>query len=308
MNKLLRRCIPIKNAKYTSSVKYHCLEYLKRNSVELYLNYCGKEYCEPGHHYGPAKRTEFLLHYILDGSGTFTCSNKTYTLHKNDAFLIMPDEITSYCADSETPWTYVWIGFNGSKASDCLRYAGFSYESRIQSFPNSEFIKQCIDNILEAHQLTYAHDLIRQSNLMLLLSSMIQIHQETHPKQNEENEYPQQVYIEYATDFIERHIHENIKVSDIASFIGIDRSYLTKIFKKMLDLSPQEYLINLRMNKASSLLKTTDYTISQIAEEVGYNSTLSFTKAFKLKYNISPGAYRTQSETTILASHKEMPH
>lgn len=304
---MLRRCIIIENAKYTSSVKYHCLEYLKRNSVELYLNYCGKENCEPGHSYGPAKRQEYLLHYIVEGSGTFTCNNKTYELHQNDAFLIMPDEITSYRADSKTPWSYVWIGFNGSKASDCLRYAGFNSENRIQSFKNATFIKQCVDQILDAHQLTYAHDLIRQSNLMLLLSAMIQAYQEKCPDCIDDTEYPQQVYIEYATDFIERHIHENIKVSDIASFIGIDRSYLTKIFKKILDLSPQEYLINLRMNKASSLLKTTDYTISQIAEKVGYNTTLAFTKAFKSKYDVSPGVYRSQTEVPTLSTQKGKP-
>ena len=293
------------NTKYTSSVKYHCLEYLKRNSVELYLNYCGKEYCEPGHSYGPAKRTEYLLHYIIDGSGSFTCNNVTYSLHQNDAFLILPDELTYYCADSESPWTYVWIGFNGSKADDCLRYAGFTKESRIQHFSNTSFITQCIDNILDAHQLTYAHDLIRQSNLMLLLSSMIQEYQKNSMNTSNDSEYPQQVYIEYATDYIERHLHENIKVSDIAAFIGIDRSYLTKIFKKILDLSPQEYLINLRMNKASSLLKTTDYTINQISEMIGYNTPLAFSKAFKLKYNVSPGVYRTMSEQLILSTSKE---
>ncbi|MCB2352656.1 hypothetical protein [Clostridium estertheticum] len=53
------------NPKYTDSARYRCLEHLKKHSVDLYLNYCGIEECDPGHSYGPIKRTEYLLHYIL---------------------------------------------------------------------------------------------------------------------------------------------------------------------------------------------------------------------------------------------------
>ena len=292
-----------RDTKYTSSGKYHCLEYLKRNSVELYLNYCGKEACEPGHSYGPDTRSEYLLHYVLKGHGTFTCADKTYKINEHDAFLILPEEVTTYCADSQDPWTYVWIGFNGTKAEDCLRQAGFTGDFRVRHFQNSEYISERVNDILNAHHLTYAHDLIRQSNLMLLLSEMIQEYQEIAP-QTRLTEYPHQTYVEYATEFIEWHLHENIKVTDIANYVGLDRSYLTKLFKKTFDLSPQDYLINLRLSKAATLLKTTDHTISQIAEMVGYNTSLAFTKAFKSKYSISPGAYRNASEEIVYSSKK----
>ena len=292
-----------KGTKYTSSEKYHCLEYLKRNSVELYLNYCGKEACEPGHSYGPDKRSEYLLHYVLNGKGSFSYPGHNYEIKSHEAFLILPDEVTTYHADQKDPWTYVWIGFNGTKAEDCLRQAGFSSENRVGHFENAEYIEKCVIKILAAHQLTYAHDLIRQINLMLLLSELIQEYQEIAP-QTKLTEYPHQTYIEYATEYIEHHLHENIKVTDVANYVGLDRSYLTKLFKKTFEVSPQDYLINLRMGKAASLLKTTDYTIAQIAEMVGYNTSLAFTKAFKLKYDISPGAYRTSSEELTYSSKK----
>ena len=139
---------------------------------------------------------------------------------------------------------------------------------------------------------------------MLLLSEMIQEYQKLEP-QSKLTEYPQQTYLEYATEFIEWHLHENIKVTDIANYVGLDRSYLTKLFKKAFDLSPQDYLINLRLNKAATLLKTTTYTISQIAEIVGYNTPLAFTKAFKSKYSTSPGAYRNASEEVVYSSSKQ---
>ncbi len=97
--------------KYTESPKYQCLEFLRKNSVELYLAYCGREICEAGHTYGPAVRQEYLLHYVISGKGTFTADGKTTELGAHDAFLIMPEETTVYRADAKEPWSYVWAGF-----------------------------------------------------------------------------------------------------------------------------------------------------------------------------------------------------
>ena len=72
--------------KYTESPNNQCLEFLRKNSVELYLAYCGREICEAGHTYGPAVRQEYLLHYVISGKGTFTADGKTTELGAHDAF------------------------------------------------------------------------------------------------------------------------------------------------------------------------------------------------------------------------------
>lgn len=289
--------------KYTDSAKYKCLEYLKKNSVELYLTYCGKEICEAGHTYGPATRSEYLLHYIIDGKGSFTANGSTYSLTRHDSFLILPEEITSYTADAEHPWTYIWLAFNGTKTTECLHHAGFSETQRVNHFTCEETLIRCVNTILSSHQLTFSNDLIRQSQLMYFLAAIISEHQST-TSEPPENEYPQQVYIDYALDYIEQNYHKNIKVSDIASYIGIDRSYLTKNFKKILNVSPQEYLLNFRMNEAASLLKSTNYPVNQIAAIVGYSDALTFSKAFKAKYGASPKLYRSSEEELTLSDGK----
>ena len=106
--------------KYTESPKYQCLEFLRKNSVELYLAYCGREICEAGHTYGPAVRQEYLLHYVISGKGTFTADGKTTELGAHDAFLIMPEETTVYRADAKEPWSYVWAGCHAGSPSAYL--------------------------------------------------------------------------------------------------------------------------------------------------------------------------------------------
>lgn len=290
-------------AKYTNSSKYRCLEYLKKNSVELYLAYCGKEACEAGHTYGPASRREYLLHYIISGEGSFTVNNTTAHLKQHDTFLIYPDEITTYSADTRNPWVYMWIAFDGTRASECLHYAGFSETDRIRAFSHEATLAECVDTMLGAHQLTYSNDLIRQSQLMYFLATLMNEYQAAQPV-HRVHEYPQHVYIDYAIDFIEQNFQKNIKIGDLSHYIGLDRSYLTKLFKKILNISPQGYLLEVRMNKASALLLSTGFPVNQVAGMVGYSDALAFSKAFKTKFGVSPKAYRTLDNELVLSNEK----
>ncbi|MDO4274404.1 MAG: AraC family transcriptional regulator [Eubacteriales bacterium] len=290
--------------KYTDSARYKCLEYLKQHSVELYLVYCGQEICDCGHSYGPAARQEYLLHYVVSGKGEFQAGGSTYQLESHDAFLIFPNENTYYQADSKEPWTYIWIAFNGSKALECLHYAGFSTEKRVNRFSCEATLIECVNELLDAHQLTYANDLLRQSGLMRFLAAVIN-EEQARSQSPAVNEYSQQVYVDHALDYITHNYQKNIKVSDIADYIGINRSYLTKSFKKVLQISPQEYLQNFRMNKAAYLLKATNLPINMIAGKVGYGDALVFSKVFKNKYSVSPKIYRDSSEKEVLFSSKK---
>ena len=63
---------------YTSSARYKCLEDLQKNSSGLCLTYCGWEYCDPGHRFGPNKRTSCVLHIVKEGKGILEMDKKKY--------------------------------------------------------------------------------------------------------------------------------------------------------------------------------------------------------------------------------------
>ncbi|MBX4262466.1 AraC family transcriptional regulator [Clostridium estertheticum] len=292
------------NPKYTNSARYRCLEYLKKQSVDLYLSYCGIEECDPGHSYGPTIRTEYLLHYILKGKGIYNVDSKTYNLSNHQSFIIYPNEITYYEADKEDPWTYIWIGFNGIKAETCLNYASLNKENRVSKFDCEDILLECINGILNASKLTYANDLKRESYLSMFLSAIIQEKHDCITQLEDIHDYPYQVYVEHALEFIDHNYQKNIKINDIANYIGISRSYLTNIFKKNINLSPQEYLIKYRFDRACSLLKTTTLPVSTVASQVGYDDPLTFSKVFKKFYTVSPTTYRTQHELISYSNTK----
>ena len=63
-------------------------------NLDAFVYTCGYETCKPGHSYGPALRSGYLIHYILSGRGYYRLNGKTYCLGEDDAFLIRPDELT----------------------------------------------------------------------------------------------------------------------------------------------------------------------------------------------------------------------
>ena len=89
----------------------------------------------------------------------------------------------------------------------------------------------------------------------------------------------------------------NITVQDIAEHVNLSRSYLYKMFIKNLKVSPQNYLINLRMYKATLLLKNTKMPIGEVANKVGYSDSLLFSKTFSKNFSISPLSYRNNKKS-----------
>ena len=93
-----------------------------------------------------------------------------------------------------------------------------------------------------------------------------------------------------------RYLNDNymykINISDLASTIGVERSYLWRVFLQEYHESPQKYLQRLRMEKARSLLESSTLSIADIASRVGYDDYTSFTKMFRQKVGMSPTEYR----------------
>ncbi len=285
-----------REAKYTNSARYKCLEHLRKTGVDLYLSYCGIEECDPCHHYGPIQRSEYLLHYILSGKGTYTVNGKTWKLGKNQLFLICPEVTTYYEADKDDPWTYLWIGFSGIKARTYLDYANLNENSLTGEYEKPETLLSCVRNMLDASKLTYANELKREGYLFLFLSALMEAQGKTRANTHD---YSFQIYVEHAVEFIEHHYREELKVSDMADYIGINRSYLTACFQKSIGISPQQYLIRYRMEKARDLLKTTDLPIAAIAADVGYEDALAFSRGFRHMYGSSPKDFRRKADTII---------
>lgn len=92
--------------------------------------------------------------------------------------------------------------------------------------------------------------------------------------------------------FLEENIDSVITVEDMARVIGFSKGYFSEIFKKTTGLSPYQYLVRFRMEKAREILLTTDDSIIQIALKVGIENQSQFSQLFKRYYSLSPKEMR----------------
>lgn len=99
--------------------------------------------------------------------------------------------------------------------------------------------------------------------------------------------------IELAKDYISLHYSEPFTLTEIAEYVELNASYFSNLFKTETGMNFSEYLLNVRMDKAKELLKDPKIKIYEIGQLVGYEDAVSFGRAFKKKWGISPKEYRS---------------
>jgi len=260
------------------------------DQTDLNVYRCGIQECKPGYSWGPGIRDHFIVHYILNGTGTFSDGKTQKKLFPGDGFVVFPNCLVTYTADSDSPWTYSWVGFQGIKAESFLNKAGIYRESPFFTYNKDDKLKNCLSNMISEARLSTSSELMLLGHLYIFLSLLIRNNRKTSPDVTKL--VNQEKYVKRVIEFISKNYSGKISISEIAQNIGLDRSYLYVIFKKIMKVSPQEFLINYRIERAVNLLQNSDLSIGDIARSVGYEDPLRFSKIFKKVKGMSPNQFR----------------
>ncbi len=245
------------------------LELSESKFRELYVCFCGYARCEPLHSYGPAMRSHYLLHYIVDGKGTYQTGERKFQLEAGEGFLIEPNSLVYYQADGKEPWSYLWIGFSGKRAEEYLEDLGLNSRQLTFRSQKGQELKRLVLEMMGCSDGSVTSR-FRQQSLLYGFFSIL------------------------SENAVDRGYSSNIKVADIAGHLCVDRSYLYKLFKNTLDMSPQEFLTEVRLSRAKELLSATKLSVEQVALSCGYRDTLVFSKAFKRSTGMAPKEYRRE--------------
>ncbi|CUP28147.1 MAG: AraC family transcriptional regulator [Romboutsia timonensis] len=262
----------------------------KKENFDINLDECGIEHGIPGFGYRYKVLKNSVIHYVIRGYGTFKVNDKVYNLKEGDIFILLKGMDVEYMASMDNPWEYCWIGFSGSKADEYLNRTSI-IDSHVANCNENSKIPCIILNICEIsknYNPSNSDDILLLNELYSLLYELIG----EFPKPFEYKDKEIHKYIQDTINFINSNYMNNITVNEIAEHVNLSRSYLYKMFIKNLKISPQKYLINLRMYKATLLLKNTKLPIGEIANKVGYADSLLFSKTFSKYFSVSPLNYR----------------
>lgn len=265
------------------------------NMLDLSIDFCGYEDLEPSYSYGPSVRNNYVLHYITHGTGTFYYNHENFALEAGDLFLLKPNEMTYYVANSSDPWSYYWIGISGTKLEDLFSLSKIN-ETAILKYSQSKKTKTIGKLIKEIVLQTESN--LTQLDYIKAYSYLYSIMYElgkAYPNPLRENKIKHD-YFSQIKNYIDQNYHNNIDIQSIADQLNINRSYLSVLFKKHIGLSPKKYMMDVRMKRASQLLFATKMTINEIAFSVGYNDQVTFSKAFKNYFLLTPSQYRKSAQ------------
>lgn len=267
--------------------------YLDTNQADLNLYECGTQVCPPGHANGPLMRQYYLLHFVRAGKGIFRTGDTTYHLTRGDAFLICPGRLSFYCSDFSDPWVYSWLAMDGIKVEEYLKQAGLSHKSPVYTAKKAAPVEDALLAMVDYTRTPSYSELRLMGLLYLFLSALADncIHKPASPLSVKED------YLQKLVRYVSVNLWDRITVTDMANYVGLDRSYLYRICKERLKLSPQEFVLKMKLEHACDLLRSTNMPIGDVARSVGYDDQLAFSRLFRRRYGVPPREYRHLQST-----------
>ncbi|MFB6341101.1 helix-turn-helix domain-containing protein [Saccharicrinis sp. FJH2] len=227
---------------------------------------------------------EYQINYITEGSGIIETRHGTFPIIPGTIIVIRPGEWHRYRPSKETGWKEHYVGFQGEYA-DHIFSNGFFHDSKpvIHIGFQDQILKSfySIFDVVRDEKAGYQQ--VASGILIQLLGSIISC---VKNKDFEGKDIERK--IRKARLYFRDNLNKNIDVEELAAELNIGYSYFRRMFKKFTGISPVQYHLMLRLQRAKDLLVSTDMSVKEIALGLGFQSIFYFTRIFKKKMGVPP--------------------
>ncbi len=266
------------------------------DSLDIDLHYCGwRDGSEPLRE-GPTVRKAYVVHAVTSGTCYLWCEDKAsgysscqYRIEAGQCFLMVPGKVYYYGSEGGETASVVWFSFNGRRAEEYVSAMGLSYGEPVAEL-GMESMEKLRASVLRMCELAESGDVHAR-----ILSELYGAIGYFAAEKRRERSSKANDYVKKALTFIEHSYSDYITVSDIVEHLSLNRSYFTKIFRLHTGYSPQQYLTEYRIRKASELIRTTELKFNEIAKCVGIREEYYFWRLFRRTVGTSPSEYKKQS-------------
>lgn len=269
--------------KVTGNQNYVYHSYRKYHPV-LCIYDAGITYPNTDYRYTTDRRfSANLFEYIVSGKGYIDSGGKRYTVSAGDCVFIDKNTDVTYFSDKDAPYLKLWFSTDGALTGKLCEAFGMNdgiYICKKNLYDRFQRLLHILEN--EGFEL----ERISKHILGIALSMFT------------ENSSDEQIPDEKLTQaqqikaYIDAVIYSSPTVVDIAKHFGVCEATVIRHFKKEYGKTPNEYIKKQRMDIAGSMLRSTDYSVSMIAQLMNYCSQSYFSAEFKEKFGVYPTQYR----------------
>ena len=276
--------------KYAQNFFCTILSAVEKNHINLLQ--VGWDRCAPRYTYTNF-RDMYIIHFVKSGHGVFETNGKKYYINPNDAYIVRPNTLAVQTADEKDPWEFCFFAFNGDLAEYYVEKTAFKDNTVSVTIENEKIWQTMYDIAIELNNNSSSE----MHNIECLYKMLSFFEVADSSLEGELEDYKLYHKYVYATKrYISFNFSKQLKISDIAKQLNINRSYLYRIFKESTGKSMEEYIVSTRINEARRLLDDTDLPISAISELVGYAYSSTFFKMFKTITGFTQQEYRNKNK------------
>lgn len=226
------------------------------------------------------------LFYIVSGEGELCLEEKKIPIKENHLIIINPHIKHTETSSSHNQLKYIVLGIDNLK------------------FQFAEEVNYCIHDC-KTHQSVFVPLLqsmlneLRKKNMLyeevldhylaiffLIIKRVMNCDVTIAPSKNLSTE------CENVKLYIDSHYQNTITLDSLAAIAHWDKYYFSHMFTKEYGISPINYLLERRILQSKQLLKSTDYSVTQVAQSTGFSSQNYFSQAFKKSTGVTPNQYR----------------
>lgn len=249
----------------------------------------------PTHHHFGWKNgrvlNEYQMIYVTQGSGVFEANEVSQNVEAGTIILLFPGIRHRYRPSPRSGWDEYWIGFKGKIMDDLVIRQFFSPENPCLFLGINDQIFNLFSAVIEhtKREATGYQSLISGATLHLLGAINAAI--TSHSNKNEEKEN----IVNKARLLFRSNLTTEFSAEQAAEELMIGYSYFRKLFKSYTGISPGQFYIQLKIEKAKEMLCDPTIPVKEIAYELCFDSHFYFSKLFKEKTGLTPSAYRTRA-------------
>ena len=252
-------------------------------------------YCtEAGQFYGRAHfataRTDkesYILFYTLSGSGLIEQNDQRIELPAGSALLLNCRAPQSYCtAPGQSHWHHYWVHLDGmgvANLAEVLLPQGRLCPvavSRLEMQPLFEALTNDWEQSTTAAQIERGLTLHR---MLALMARQLLAGDESRSNRT---------LIEQAAEYIRQHYAEPLSLDGLLAQTPVSKSWFLRLFRQYMGTTPYNFLLSTRITRAKELLVLTDFSVSEIAHQVGFGDESNFSTRFAAMVGQSPQQYR----------------
>jgi len=229
----------------------------------------------------------YLLMYIMEGECDLTLNGRPMHAVKGNFILLDCYQVHSYC--SSTGWEAMWIHFDGPLAKKYYDIIT-SRLGNVFSVLDNERSLSVIREIADIYRVFSKKEVMKEALLDKYIHNILTDFLLYEPSEN--NVVKMSLQIQKCMAHMVEHFQDPISNEELAKIALVSPYYFIRIFKKETGATPHEYINNLRMANAKSLLRRTSLPIKDICFQSGFQSVSVFCVAFKKSEGITPTEFR----------------